>query len=155
MPFLQLPPEIIIQIFDYVSSSYVRSDLPCLTVCKQWNKFAYTACFRDFHFTQKTLRQLGVSLHRGSRLRLVQDSVERLDLDLKGFQDWGFLPQDFHDSRAVNILNVSRWDDAYGRALRAVDTGELNSRLLLLAAAIRQSRKLRILCIRATSEVHP
>lgn len=153
MPFLQLSPEILIQIFDYIGSSYFRSDLSRLTVCKQWSKFAYTACFQDFYVTQKTLRRLLSSPYVELSLPLVKDSVGTLDLDLKGFEDWDSIPVSQHDSRAVNVLNV--WNGAHGRAVRAAWTRELNNDLFYLANIIKQSRKLRILRIQATSELHP
>jgi hypothetical protein len=90
-----------------------------------------------------------------SSLPLVKDSVETLDLDLKGFEDWDSIPLSRHDSRAVNVLNVSTWNGAHGRAVRASWTTELNNDLLYLATIIKQSRKLRILRIQATSELHP
>jgi hypothetical protein len=155
MPLLQLPPETLIQIFDYVGSSYFRSDLSRLTVCKQWSKFANNACFGDFYVTQKTLRRLLSSPYVESSLSLVKDSVETLDLDLEGFEDWDSIPLSRHDSQAVNALNVSTWNGAHGRAVRAAWTTELNNNLLYLATIIKQSRKLRILRIQATIELHP
>ncbi|KAF2801185.1 hypothetical protein K505DRAFT_190426, partial [Melanomma pulvis-pyrius CBS 109.77] len=155
MTILQLPTETLIQIFDYVGSSYFRSDLSRLTVCKQWNELARTACFRDFYVPQETLRRLLSSPYAESSLALVKDSVETLDLDLKGFEYWDSNPLSRHDLQAVNVLNVSTWNGAHGRAVRAAWTTELNNDLLYLATIIKQSRKLRILRIQATSELHP
>ncbi|KAH8690405.1 hypothetical protein GQ44DRAFT_720263 [Phaeosphaeriaceae sp. PMI808] len=150
MSLLQLPTETLIQIFDYVGSSYFRSDLSRLTVCMQWNEFARTACFQDFYVTQKTLRRLLSSPYVESSLALVKDNVETLDLDLKGFEDWDSIPL-----QAVNVLNVSTWNGPHGRAVRTAWTTELNNHLLYLATIIKQSRKLRTLHIQATSELHP
>lgn len=155
MSLLQLPSEILLQIFDHVGSSYFRSDLSRLTVCKQWSKFAHTACFRDFYVTHKTLRRLLSSPYVESSLLLVKDSVETLDLDLKGFEDWDSILLSRHESRAANVLNMSTWNGAHGRAVRAAWTTELNNDLLYLATIIKQSRRLRILRIQATSELHP
>jgi hypothetical protein len=155
MSLLQLPTETLIQIFDYVGSSYFRSDLSRLTVCKEWNEFACTACFREFYVTQKTPERLLSSPYAQSSLALVKDSVETLDLDLKGFEDWDSIPVSQHDSEAVNVLNVSSWDSAHGRAARAAWTTELNNDLLYLATIIKQSRKLCILRVQGTSELHP
>lgn len=155
MSLLQLPPETLIQLFDYVGSSYFRSDLLRLTVCKQWSKFAHTACFREFYVTQKTLRHLLSSPYVESSLPLFKDSVETLDLDLKGFEDWDSIPLSRHDSQAVNVPNVSTWDGAHGRAVRETWTTELNNDLLYLVTVIKKSGKLRILRIQATSELHP
>ncbi|KAF2867418.1 hypothetical protein BDV95DRAFT_179495 [Massariosphaeria phaeospora] len=143
MSLLQLPTDTLIQIFDYVGSAYFRSDLARLTVSKQWSGFARTACFQDFHVTPNTLQRLLSSPYVEPSLALVKDSVETLVLDLKGFEDWD------------SARDVSFWNSAYGRAVRAAWTTELNTHLLSLATAIKQSRKLRTLRIRATSELHP
>ncbi|KAI9694316.1 MAG: hypothetical protein M1820_009040 [Bogoriella megaspora] len=155
MSLLQLPPEILIQIFDYVGSSYFRSDLSRFTVCKQWRKYAYTACFRDLYVTQKTLRRLLSSPYVELSLPLFKDYVETLDLYLKGFEDWDSISLSRHDSWAVNVPDVTTWNGAHGRAERASWTTELNNDLLHLATIIKQSRKLRSLRIQATSELHP
>lgn len=86
---------------------------------------------------------------------LVKDSVETLDLDLKGFEDWDSIPLSQDGSQAVNDLDGSTWNGAHGRAVRAAWTTELNNNLLYLATIIKQSRKLRILRIQATVELHP
>ncbi|KAK0710363.1 hypothetical protein B0T21DRAFT_376472 [Apiosordaria backusii] len=119
-------------------------------ICKQWSEFAHTACFRDFYVTQKTLRCLLSSPYVESSLRLVKNSVETLDLNLKGFEDWDSIPLSRQDPRAVNV-----WNGAHGHAVRAAWTTELNNDLLYLATIIKQSRRLRILRIQATSELHP
>ncbi|KAI1459773.1 hypothetical protein F4805DRAFT_53118 [Annulohypoxylon moriforme] len=155
MSLLQLPPETLIQIFDCVGSSYFRSDLSRLTVCKQWSKFARAACFRDFYVTQKTLRRLLSSPYLESSLPLLKDSVEILDLDLKGFEDWGSISLSRRDSRDINVLDASPWHGPPGCAVRTAWTTQLNNDLLYLATITKQSRKLRTLRIRATSELHP
>jgi hypothetical protein len=155
MSLLQLPPETLIQIFDHVSSSYFRSDLSRLTVCKQWSKFAHTACFRHFNVTQTTLQRLLSSPHVEIGLSLVKDSVETLDLDLKGFENWDSPPLPYHDAQAVRLLDASTWNDSRGYAERTAWTTELNNHLLHLAAIIKPSRKLRTLSIQATVELHP
>lgn len=155
MSLLQLPSETLIQIFDYVGSSNFRSDLSRLTVCKQWSKFAHTACFRDFYVTDKTLRRLLSSPYVESSLPLVKDSLEILDLDVKGFEDWVSIPRSRHDSRAVHVLNGSNWNDAHAHAVRTAWTAGLNHGLLYLATIIKQSRKLRILRIQANTELQP
>jgi hypothetical protein len=155
MSLVQLPPEIQVQIFDYVGSSYFRSDLSRLTVCKQWSKFACNACFREFYVTQKTLRRLLSSPYVEPSLSLVKDSAEILDLDLEGFGDWHSIPLSRHDSQAGTVINVSTWDSAHGRAVRAAWTTELNNDLVSLVTMIKPLRKLRILRIQATIELHP
>ncbi|KAF1913667.1 hypothetical protein BDU57DRAFT_430375, partial [Ampelomyces quisqualis] len=155
MSLLQLPPEILIQIFDCVGSSYFRLDLSRLTICKQWSKFARTACLRDVQITQKTLRRLLNSPYVESNLHLVKDSVENMNLELKGFENWNSISQFQHDLQAEDVLNASTWNGAHGRAVRTAWTTELDNDLLYLATIVKHSRRLRILRIQATSELHP
>ncbi|KAF1840620.1 uncharacterized protein K460DRAFT_371824 [Cucurbitaria berberidis CBS 394.84] len=155
MSLLQLPTEILILIFDYVGSYYFRSDLSRLTVSKQWGKFAHTACFQEFFVTQKTLRRLLSSPYMEASLLLLKDSVEVLDLSLKGFADWDSIPLSQLDLQAINVLDVPTWDGPHGRAVCAAWTTELANDLSHLATITKHSRKLRILRIQATSELHP
>jgi hypothetical protein len=155
MTLLELPSETQMQNVDHVGSFYFRSDLSRLTVCKQWSKFAHNACFRDFYVTQKTLRRLRSSKYVDSSLSLVKDNVETLDLDSEGFENWDSIPLSRHDSQTVNVPNESTLDAAHGRAVHAAWTKELNNDLLYLATIIEQLRKLRILRIQATAELHP
>jgi hypothetical protein len=134
---LQLPTEILIYIFNHVGSSYFRSDISRLTICRQWSELARTACFQDFYVDQKTLRRLSSPLYTELSLRQIKDCVEALFLDLKGFEDW--------DSSPVWHLYQ----------MRLLWRTELNNDLLYLAKIMGQSRKLRIMRIRTTSEVNP
>lgn len=139
MSLFELPPETLIQIFNYVGSSYFRSHLSRLAVCKQWSKFVRSACFRDFYVTQETLRRLLSSPYVETSLPLIKDSVEFLDVVLKGFDDWDSIPLSRHDSQSVNVPNVSTWDGLHGHAVRAAWTTELDNHLLHLATIIEQS----------------
>ena len=155
MAILELPPETVIQILDYVGSSYFRLDLSRLTVCRQWTKFAFTACYREFYITQKILRHLLCSPYVNISLPLIKDSMEILDLSLKGFEDWEPVPLSRHDSQAGNVPDASTWDSAHGLALRTAWSKELDADLVRIATISRQSQKLRIIRIQATSELHP
>ncbi|EEP77850.1 predicted protein [Uncinocarpus reesii 1704] len=146
MPLLQLPPEILIQIFDDVGSAYFRSDPSRLTVCKQWSIYARSACFRDLHLTQKTLRRLLSTPCEETWLPFIKDSVIALDLELKGFEDWGL----------TSDKPEATWNSAQGHAIRdAWTSGVLNDDISHLVRITKQSRKLRHLRIHATSEAHP
>lgn len=69
-----------------------------------------------------------------------------LDLELKGYEDW-----DLISYQAETI-----WNSARGHAMRDAWTlGALYNDLSHLATLTKQSRKLRLLRIHATSEVHP
>ena len=156
MLLLQLPLEILFQIFDFIPSSYFRSDVSRLAVCKQWSKIAYTACFRDFYVTQKTLRRLLSPPYVESGLSLVKDRMEILDLDLKGFEDWDSIPLSRDDLAVANDMIMPTWySTTRGREVSRAWTTELNNDLLYLSTMITSSQKLRVLRIRATVELHP
>jgi hypothetical protein len=148
MPLLQLPAEVLIQIFDHVGSSYFRSDLSRLRVCRQWSKLAHTACFQDFLVNQNTLRRLMSSPYIETTLPLIGDSVEALELNFKGYDNW-----DFTLLGQTNL--VSTWDEPLGRELREAWTIELDNHLSRLATTIKQSRRLHTICIQAVDEKHP
>ncbi|KAF2462814.1 uncharacterized protein BDR25DRAFT_122562 [Lindgomyces ingoldianus] len=155
MSLLQLPPEILIQVMNHVGSSYFREDLGRLTVCKQWFRFARTACFKDLQLFQKTLRRLLSSREVGRSLLLIKDSLEILDLGLKGFEGWSSIPESQSYPQDVNALVASSWDGDLGRALLTAWTTALDNDLAQLAITAKESRKLRIIRIQASSEHHP
>jgi len=128
---------------DHVGSSYFREDLGRLTVCKRWFGFARTACFKDLQLSQKTLRRLLSSRDVGRSLLLIKDSLEILDLELKGFEDWSSIPEPQSYPRNGNALDASSW-------ATVLDNG-----LAQLAIIAKESRKLRIIRIQASSENHP
>jgi hypothetical protein len=150
MPLLQLPTETVLQILIYVGSTFFRSDLSRLTVCKQWKELAHTVCFQEFYVPQQTLRRLMSSPYVESSLALLKDNVKTLDVGLKGFEDWDSIPTSQHESQ-----DMATWSGTQGHAVRAAWTTELNQDLLDLATIFSQSRKLCIIRIQATSELHP
>lgn len=155
MSLLQLPPEILIQVMDHVGSPYFREDLGRLTVCKQWFRYAHTACFKDLQLSQKSLRRLMFSRDVGRSPLLLKDSVEILDLKLKGFEDWNSVQDSPSNSQSTNALHASSWDGDLGRSLLATWTTVLDNDLTQLAIIAKESRKLRIIRIQALSERHP
>lgn len=78
--------------------------------------------------------------------------MEALDLDLRGFEDCNSILQSHPDPRAVDVQIC---DDAHGRKVRAAWTTELNNDLINLATISKQSRRLHVLRIQATSELLP
>jgi hypothetical protein len=72
-----------------------------------------------------------------SSLFLVKDSVDTLDLDLKGFEDWDSIQLSQYDLQAVNVLNLSAWNGTHRRSVCAAWTAELNDDLLYLATIIK------------------
>jgi hypothetical protein len=145
-------------------SSFFREDFRRLTVCKQWFRFARTACFKDPQLSQSALRRLLSSsdVEEKNMLLVVKDSLEILDLKLKGFEDWSSIPEpQSYPQEEANALDLdasrSR-DEDFERALLllAAWTAGLDNDLARLAAIItKESRKLRILRIQASSEFHP
>jgi hypothetical protein len=91
MSFLELPPEILIKIFDTVGAANLRSDLSRVTVSRQWNKYAHTACFQDLCITQQTLRGLVSSPCLQADAHPFTDIVRSISLNLIGFDDWSLL----------------------------------------------------------------
>lgn len=152
MSLFQLPPETLFQIFDLVGSSYFRSDLSRLTVCKQWSLFARTTCFHDFYVTSKTLRRLLSSPYVQKSLPLVQDSVKLVDVRLTGLRDWSPAPPPQDAPQTADNRNVKSSITSRGREARGARMKELDKDLVRLAAMIKHSPKLRTLRIQAASE---
>jgi hypothetical protein len=142
MALLELPPELLLQIFDDVGSAYFRSDLSRLTVSKQWSKYAHTTCFQNFYVDQKTLRSMVVSRYARVSVPLMENSIETVKLALDGFQDWKLDPQKI----------LADWDSDSGLVLRAAWTAELDSDLVYLTNILKQAPKLRKIVIVATCE---
>lgn len=149
MSLLQLSPEILIQIMDDLGSSYFREDLGRLTICKQWFRCALTAYFKDLQLSQRTLQRLLSSWHVEKNTLLIKANLEILDLELKGFEDWYYIPEPQQDADA----------DALDASIRDRDlatwTTTLDNNLVQLAKIIKKSRRLRTIRIQASSERNP
>ncbi|VBB79672.1 Putative protein of unknown function [Podospora comata] len=143
MSLIELPAEILLQIFDHVGSSYFRSDLSHLRVCKRWNGLAHIVCFREACITTKMLRRMASSPYAESSLR----EMEILDLNLEGFGT----------VRPGTVLDPkdSSWNYAPDQSSLQRRTMELNDDLVHLATIIKQSRKLRTLRIKAIKPSNP
>ncbi|USP80490.1 hypothetical protein yc1106_07764 [Curvularia clavata] len=148
MSLLELPPEILITIFEYVGSQSFRSELTRLMVCKQWYAFARTAYFHDLRITTKILRRLLASPYAETNLARIQKNAVRMELEFQGFEDW----DSFHAS-SYDLPEVS-WHVTYGRVERLAWTPEFNNDLLRLAKTVKKSQKLRCLRIQAITELH-
>lgn len=152
MSLFELPPEIIVYIFEYVGSSYFRSDLSRITVCRLWSRYAHTACFQDLSLTRQTLRNLDSSPDKGAILTLVKDSLKTLSLFLEGYQGWNLFPVASYEHKRVLWRY---WRGPHGMEERQIWTRELDLNLLFLITIMKDSRKLRSLCIKTISELHP
>jgi hypothetical protein len=95
------------------------------------------------------------SLDVAKSLLLVKDSLEILHLELKGFEDWSSIPDPQGYSQDTNALDASGWDGDLGRALLGAWTIALDNDLAQLAITAKESRKLRMIRIQASSERHP
>jgi hypothetical protein len=134
MSFLELPPEILIEIFDAVGAANFRSDLARITVSKQWNKYAHTACFQDLCITQKTLRSLVSSPCLQADPHPFTDIVRSISLNLIGFDDWSLLDLETYWYPRLP------WE------------AKLKEHLEFFATMTQTSPKLRSIYIRATEE---
>ena len=150
MSLLQLPPELLVQIFNEVGSSYFRSDLSRLTICRRWSRFALTACFRSLYVNNKTLRRLQSSPYMEAGLDLIQESTEVLILELVGFEDLYSSQSAQHNiSGATNVPHATR-----GTVKRRIWGAELNNILLRLSSIMKQSPRLRTLRIHVCPGSH-
>ncbi|KAF2021851.1 hypothetical protein BU24DRAFT_339445 [Aaosphaeria arxii CBS 175.79] len=152
MSLLQLPPELLIQVMDYVGSSFFAEDLERLIICKYWFSVACSAYFKHLRLCQKTLRRLLSSQFVDRNLSLVKDNLEFLDIDLKGFEDWNYeyLPGSPSDPQDLYYSDMTST-----KPILAVWTTVLNHDLTQLYMTAEQSWKFRGLHIRAWSERHP
>lgn len=117
MLLLDLPSEIIIQIFGHIDSSYFRSDLSRLTVSKAWHIYAYAVYFRDLRIDQKKLQCLALSPLAWSSISQVNREMKNLDLYLDDRSDLS-ADRMFQPNRAVvNALRLD-WKMEYNRNLR-------------------------------------
>lgn len=154
MSLLKLPPETVTQIFDYIGSSFYREDLGRLTVCKQWFEFARPACYKGITLSQETLRML-ISSGDTKRLSPLKDNLETLDLKLRGYQVCipTFYPQEYpQESNGLKAPapNEAPTDNPIEAWIQVLDND-----LAQLAMIAQQSRRLRILRIRAWSSSSP
>ncbi len=141
MSLLELPPELWAEIFNYVGSSYFQSDVSRHTVCKQWSKFAHTACFQQLYINQIILPRLQSPQHREANMSLIKHNSESLELNLRGF-DGNVDPSMFSSSDHDQVESpVGVW------------TKMLDSDLSILASTIKEARKLKTLKMKATCEL--
>ncbi|KAF7560556.1 hypothetical protein G7046_g3598 [Stylonectria norvegica] len=129
MPLLQLPYEMLAQVFDYLDPSFFHQNLGRLTVCKLWFEFARPVCYRETSLSEYWLRRL-ITLGNIQQLSPIQDSLEALQLDFSGFQSW---------------ISTTNQAILVGDEVREV----LHNVLAQLAAVAQQSRRLTVLRIRA------
>ncbi|KAK7413918.1 hypothetical protein QQX98_007185 [Neonectria punicea] len=154
MSLLRLPPETLKQILDFVGSSFFHEDIGRLTVSKQWFDFARPACFKCVTLVQETLRIL-ISSEDMSRLSPLTDSLETLDLNLRGYQACNSTLYPQADAQEANASETATPNEPLRDNPVKTWMKVLNNDLAQLAIIGRQSRKLRILRIRAWSSPPP
>jgi hypothetical protein len=111
--------------------------------------------FKDFQLSEKCLRRLLSSPDVEGSLHLIKDTMETLDLNLRGFEDWSSLtlPQSYlHDAHASD---TSSWDEILEPPVLADWTNGLNRDLTQFAITVKESRKLRTMRIQASTERYP
>ena len=85
MRLLQLPPEILEQIFNEIGSSFFFEDVGRLTVCKTWFEFARPVQFKSLKLTRDLLKRL-ISSEFMDKSSLIQRTLVTLDLEFRGFR---------------------------------------------------------------------
>jgi len=138
-----------------MGSSYFREDLGRLAVCKQWFACARAVYFRDLALSPKALRRLLSSPEVGQSLILAKANLKSLNLNLKGFEDWNVIPMRQGSAPDADALDASSWDSHLGRAVLEAWTTVLDEDLTRLASIVKDSRKLQVIRIQASSEHHP
>jgi hypothetical protein len=134
MSLLELPPEILTNIFEFVGAANLHSDVSRITVNKQWSKFAHTACFQDLCITQKTLRGLVSSPYMEASPQPVTDILRSISVALIGFDEWSSMcPKTYTYPRLP-------WE------------AKLREDLDFLTTITNNSRKLRSISIKAAVE---
>ena len=150
MSLLELPPEIIIQVMEYVGSPYFHEDIGRAMICKRWLKFARIVVSDHFvRLSPTTLRQLLSSPDAESTLLMIQKKLEILEFEMTEPDDWS----SFRDLRVH-----SRYDSASypatscGTLEKSLPVSwkiKLNDDLLQLANLAKKSRKLHSVRIKA------
>ncbi|KAF2746602.1 hypothetical protein M011DRAFT_74121 [Sporormia fimetaria CBS 119925] len=135
MLLLDLPTELLIIIFSHVGSSYFLSDMSRLTVCKLWAEIARTTCFRHLQLSQELL--LACPHLVVPSIGFLQHSVETLTLNTIA-----------REYDTLTNLKPPLTDGTSG------DSPNLNEILRPLAIGLRQTDKVRRLCIKETSIHH-
>ncbi|KAM5373300.1 hypothetical protein ACJZ2D_007129 [Fusarium nematophilum] len=155
MSLLRLPPEILKQIFYHVGSSFFRQDLGRLTDCKLWFEFARPAFFKCITISPKTCLRCLICSAVMKDLSPLKESLETLDLQLAGYQAWISILHRQQDRQEWIALNAPSPNE--GPRGNPVDAWikVLDNDLAQLATTAQQSRRLRILRIRARSQPSP
>ncbi|QKX58876.1 uncharacterized protein TRUGW13939_06004 [Talaromyces rugulosus] len=154
MSLLRLPPEILMLIFDQIGSSFSREDLGRLTVCKQWLGFALPACFKCITLSQETLRNL-ITSGIIKKSFLLTNSLETIDLELRGYQSCIFPPYSQEYAQEPNSLNATSSNEASRDNTAKTCIKTLKNVFAQLAIVAQQSNRLRTLRIRAWSSPEP
>ncbi|KAF4435311.1 hypothetical protein FALBO_17460, partial [Fusarium albosuccineum] len=154
MSLLRLPPETLKQIFDHIGSSFFRQDLGRLTICKKWFEFAGPGLSKCITLSQETLRRL-ICSSVAKTPSLLKDSLETLDLELGGYQAWISTLHRRPDPQESIALNAPASNEAPGDNAVEAWIKVLDNDLTQLATIVQQSRRLRILRIRAWNSPSP
>ena len=140
------------QVMDYVGSPYFHKDVGRLVVCKRWFVIVRTVIFKHLRLSPKTLRRLLSSRHAVRRLLLVKENLRFFDLEMKGFDYWGSIPDVEKQSRSGNAPpHPEDINAAFGNLLCITGAKYLNEDLAKLAKITKESRKLHSIRIEATT----
>lgn len=84
MALLDLPSELIFQIFDLVGESYFREDTRRLAVCKKWHSLVLYFLLTDLKLSWEAVNSLTHSPGRDARLDLLKSVMVTADIKLHG-----------------------------------------------------------------------
>jgi hypothetical protein len=79
MPLLQLPPEILREIFDLVGAPFFRQDISRLTISKSWYQFARLTYFKNIQLNQDNLLRF-ISISSPQKTSLLKTNLHILKI---------------------------------------------------------------------------
>lgn len=128
MSLLQLPPELLSSIFEFLGPEFFRQDIRLLTISKQWYAHAWRALVKDLRLTVRTVQQF--ARNGSASLAEIRPHVNTVILSFGGD-----VPRRSHDDESADGDTESRdasvWSDGLYTALAA------------LAAQLQESPRLR------------
>lgn len=153
MLLLQLPPEILKNMFAQIGSSFFQEDLDRLTVCKHWFEFALPVCFKSIKLSRATLRGL-VNSGAIEKQPALKGSLETLELELRGYQSCSSTSSFQEHAQDSELLDPSTHEAPVENEITTW-IAALNNDLAQLAVLAKGSHMLRALHIQAWRSSSP
>lgn len=153
MLLLQLPPEILKNIFAQIGSSFFWEELDRLTICKHWYEFALPACFQSIKLSRESLRSL-VKSGAIEKQPALKDSLESLEFEVRGYHSYRSTSSSQEHAQESQPLGSSAHEDPVNSQVTTW-TAALDEDLAQLAVLAQGSRMLRALHIQAWRSPSP